>query len=138
MLSGNVTFVIGVVLTAVTLFLLKERGRLLSQFVVNFAMKISIREWNRHDLFTIGCRWLDYCRKAARSDMRLRPDCESAIAQWLARRYEDPSSFGYIADQEASLVGFLLGRIDEWESIPPVVESRRIGIIDAVYVVEQY
>jgi GNAT superfamily N-acetyltransferase len=101
-------------------------------------MKISIREWNRQDLFTIGFSWLEYCRKAARSDMRLKPDCESAMAQWLARRYEDPSSIGYIADQEAGLAGFLIGRIDEWESIPPVVESRRMGIIDAVYVVEQY
>src|SRR5205823_4123447 len=115
-----------------------KRGRLLSQVVSNFAMKINIREWNRNDLFTIGFTWLDYCRKAARSDMRLKPDCESAMAQWLARRCEDPCSIGYIAHQEASLVGFLIGRIDEWESIPPVVESRRIGIIDAVYVIEQY
>jgi len=101
-------------------------------------MKISIREWNKHDLLRICSRWLDYCRTAARSDMRLKPDCESAMTQWLARRYEDPSSIGYIADQETDLAGFLIGRIDEWESIPPVVESRRIGVIDAVYVLEQY
>src|SRR5881628_1346746 len=101
-------------------------------------MKISIREWNRHDLFTIGFSWSDYCRKAARSDMRLKTDYQSTMMQWLARRYEDPASIGYIADQETDLAGFLIGRIDEWESIPPVVESRRIGVIDAVYVLEQY
>ena len=101
-------------------------------------MKINIREWIRHDLFTIGSAWLDYCRKAARSDMRLKPDCETAMAQWLVRRNEDPRSIGYIAEKDANLAGFLIGRIDEWESIPPVVEPRRLGIIDAVYVVEQY
>jgi len=70
--------------------------------------------------------------------MRLKADCQTALTQWLSRRYEAPSSIGYIAHHDASLVGFLIGRIDEWESIPPVVESRRIGIIDAVYVVEQH
>src|SRR5947199_9979344 len=99
-------------------------------------MKISIREWDRNDLQDILSGWLDYCRTAVRSDMRLKPDCESAMAQWLTRRYEDPSSIGYAADQDNRFVGFLIGRVDEWESVPPILESRRIGIIDAVYVLE--
>ena len=36
------------------------------------------------------------------------------------------------------MAGFLIGRIDDWESIPPVIKPRRIGIIDAVYVSEQF
>src|SRR5436309_12102094 len=96
-------------------------------------MKISIREWGRNDLQDILSGWLDYCRTAVRSDMRLKPDCESAMARWLTRRYEDASSIGYVADQDNRFVGFLIGRVDEWESVPPILESRRIGIIDAVY-----
>jgi len=101
-------------------------------------MKISIREWNRNDLPNILTAWLDYCRTAARSDMRLKPDCERVMAQWLMRRYEGPSSIGYVADQDGRFVGFLIGRVDEWETVPPVLEPRRIGIIDAVYVLEQF
>jgi len=101
-------------------------------------MKISIREWERNDLQDILSGWLDYCRTAVRSDMRLKPDCESAMAQWLTRRYEDASSIGYVADQDNRFVGFLIGRVDEWESVPPILESRRIGIIDAVYVLEPF
>src|SRR5206468_5690051 len=100
-------------------------------------MKISIREWDRNDLPDILSAWLDYCRTAARSDMRLKPDCDRAMAQWLMRRYEGPSSIGYVADRDSRFVGFLIGRVDEWETVPPVLESRRIGIIDAVYVLEQ-
>jgi GNAT superfamily N-acetyltransferase len=39
---------------------------------------------------------------------------------------------------DGTCVGFLIGRIDEWESTPPVLEPRKMGIIDAVYVEEQF
>jgi GNAT superfamily N-acetyltransferase len=36
------------------------------------------------------------------------------------------------------VVAFLIGRVSDYKSVPPVIHSRRIGIIDAVYVVEQF
>ena len=100
-------------------------------------MEISIREWKSDDLFKIQSTWLDYCRTAARSDMRLKSDVETAMAQWLTSRFKETSSIGYIAQRDGTFGGFLIGRIDDWESVPPVIEPRRIGIIDAVYVVEE-
>ena len=97
-------------------------------------MEINIRKWQRADLIEIQCKWLDYCRTAARSDMRLKNNFEGAMAQWLANRFKHSSSMGYIAEKEGTIAGFLIGRVDDWESVPPVIEARRIGIIDAVYV----
>src|SRR5262249_34011538 len=45
-----------------------------------------------------------------------------------------PQSFGLVADENSTVLGFVIARIDDWESVPPIIESRRIGIIDAVYV----
>ncbi len=101
-------------------------------------MEISIREWEKKDLPKIQEPWLDYCRHAARSDMQLKPDFETAMAQWLMGRFKQTSTIGFVAESDGSLAGFLIGRIDDWESVPPVIESRRIGIIDAVYVIEEF
>jgi len=101
-------------------------------------MEINIREWNRHDLTQIQTAWLDYCQNVARSDMRLRPDAPSAMKQWLTSRYRQPQSLGFVAEVENRVAGFLIGRVDDWESVPPVIEARRIGIIDAVFVSEEY
>jgi len=108
----------------------------LSQLASNLAMEISIRQWKKDDLFNIQSRWVDYCRRAARSDMQLKPDVETTMALWLTARFKQSSSIGYIAEEDGTFAGFLIGRIDDWESVPPVIEPRRIGIIDAVYVNE--
>ena len=101
-------------------------------------MEISIRKWNREDLPQIHRQWLDHCRAVARSDMRIRPDADSTMRHWLAERFRQPGNIGFVAEADGRIVGFLTARIDDWESVPPVIESRRIGIIDAVYVTEQY
>jgi ribosomal protein S18 acetylase RimI-like enzyme len=69
--------------------------------------------------------------------MRLKPDCEVAMRKWLSFRFREPASIGFIAEKEGSCAGFLIGRIDYWESMPPIVEPRRLGVIDAVYVAEE-
>ena len=99
-------------------------------------MEISIRQWNREDLPQIQRSWLDYCRNVARSDMQLKADAEAAMMKWLIARFRQPQSIGFVAHKDAAVVGFLIARIDDWESVPPVIEPRRIGIIDAVYVSE--
>jgi GNAT superfamily N-acetyltransferase len=101
-------------------------------------MEISIRKWNRDDLSQIHKAWLNYCRNVARSDMRMTQDADEAMAKWLTSRFRQPSAFGFIAESEGAIVGFLTARVDDWESVPPVIESRRIGIIDAVYVEDQF
>ena len=104
-------------------------------------MEINIREWGRTDLIKIQSKWLDYCRTAARSDMKLKPGAEDAMTRWLTSRFKQESSIGYIAavtDDPKTVAGFLIGRVDDWESAPPVIEARRIGIIDAVYVGDEF
>src|SRR6185369_13788596 len=99
---------------------------------------MNIREWSREDLAQIQRAWLEYYQAAARSDMRLRPHADDAMKQWLMARFRQRESLGFVAEMDLQLAGFLIGRIDDWESVPPVIEPRRIGIIDAVYVDERF
>jgi GNAT superfamily N-acetyltransferase len=112
--------------------------RCLSQFIKKLAMEINVREWSLDDLSHIQHVWLDYCRNIARSDMQLKADANVAMRRWLAARYRAAHSFGYVAEANRTMAGFLIGRLDDWESIPPVIEARRIGIIDAVFVADEY
>lgn len=100
-------------------------------------MEITIREWNQADLLLIQRDWLDFYRNAARSDMKLRPRAEREMTEWLMSRYKQAASFGLIAERDGVMAGFLIGRVDEWESVPPIIEPRRLGIIDAVHVSEE-
>jgi GNAT superfamily N-acetyltransferase len=101
-------------------------------------MEINIREWVRSDLIEIQGKWLEFCRNAARSDMQLKRSAEDAMSRWLVERFKHSSSIGYVAVDDQMIAGFLIGRVDDWDSVPPVIESRRIGIIDAVYVAEEF
>ena len=101
-------------------------------------MEINIRKWARDDLLQIHEAWLAYCRTVARSDMRMRPDAEATLLKWLNSRFRQPATIGFVAETDGRIVGFLTARIDDWESVPPVIESRRIGIIDAVYVADEF
>jgi GNAT superfamily N-acetyltransferase len=101
-------------------------------------MEINIREWDRQDLLKIQRAWLRYFKSVARSDMHLRPDAAAAMKEWLSARYRQKNSLGLVAEFNDMIAGFLIGRIDDWESVPPVIEIRRIGMIDAVYVAENY
>jgi GNAT superfamily N-acetyltransferase len=100
-------------------------------------MEINIREWRASDSDKILLSWLEFCRNAARSDMRLKKNSASIMKQWLLSRLREPSSIGFVAESEGACVGFLIARVDEWESTPPILEPRKLGIIDAVYVDEQ-
>ena len=60
------------------------------------------------------------------------------MKHWLNSRFRQTQSLGLIAEVDHDIAGFLIGRIDDWESIPPLIESRRIGIIDALYVSEKF
>ena len=101
-------------------------------------MEISVRDWNREDLSQIQEAWLEYFKNVARSDMHLRQDAETAMKQWLDTRFRQVNALGFVAETSGVMAGFLIGRIDDWESVPPVIEPRRIGIIDAIYVSENF
>ena len=101
-------------------------------------MEINIREWKASDSEKVLISWLDFCRSAARSDMRLKPDSERVMRQWLVSRLKEPGCLGFVAEGDGVYAGFLIGRVDEWESTPPVLEPRKLGIIDAVYVSEEF
>ena len=99
-------------------------------------MENNVRLWSHADLLPIRDAWLDYCQKNPRPDMHLRSNARAELQRWLADRFRRPDSLGYVAEIEGALGGFLIGRIDTWESDPPLVEPRKIGIIDALYVRE--
>jgi GNAT superfamily N-acetyltransferase len=101
-------------------------------------MEINIREWRREDLIEVRRTWLDYCRNAARSDMSPRNNVEIAMREWLRDRFTQYPHMGFIAEAGRTVAGFLIARVDDFESSPPVIEPRRIGIIDAVYVSESF
>lgn len=97
-----------------------------------------MRDWNRADLPQIQRSWLDFCKSAARADMRLKPRPEHAMMEWLTARFKNPAVIGLVAEKEHVIAGFLIGRVDDWESVPPVIEARKLGIIDAVFVVDGF
>ncbi len=101
-------------------------------------MDVEIRSWRRPDLKHIQRGWIAFCRQATRSDMKLKPRLEHAMMEWLRERFEESSAFGLIAEREGAVAGFLTGRVGEWDSVPPVIEPRKLGIIDAVYVDEAF
>ena len=101
-------------------------------------MEINVRDWNREDLPQIQQAWLGYFKNVARSDMHLRPDAGTEMKQWLNTRFRQVNGLGLVAETGGVIAGFLIGRIDDWESVPPVIEPRRIGIIDAIYVSENF
>lgn len=96
-------------------------------------MTITIREWSRTDLPQMCKDWLDFCSNVTRTDLRFTRDAENDLLQWLRSRFRDPASFGLIAQYQGNYAGFLLARVTAWESDPPIVGPRKLGIVDAVY-----
>jgi GNAT superfamily N-acetyltransferase len=70
--------------------------------------------------------------------MRLKGSPEKVITRWLESSFRDPACFGLIAEVDGEFAGFLLARVDTWESVPPIVQSRKLGIIDGAYVIERF
>jgi len=101
-------------------------------------MEINIRNWRRDDLSEIRRAWLLFCQNVARSDMTIRRDADSAMKRWLESRILEDDAFGLVADAGDVVAGFLVARINDWESSPPIIVPRRIGIIDAVYVSSEF
>ena len=97
-------------------------------------MEINVREWKRGDLPELNRAWLDFCRGSLRPDMQLVRDPEAAMMDWLSLRFEEPDTLGLIAEAGAEFAGFVIGRIAVCETIPPVTQPRKMGIIDALYV----
>ena len=60
------------------------------------------------------------------------------MTEWLSIRFAQSPRMGFIAEKNEIAAGFLIGRVDDWDSSPPVIKPRRIGIIDAVYVGEPF
>lgn len=101
-------------------------------------MEIAVRDWRRENLAPVGKEWLSFCLQAVRSDMKLKQSPEKLLAEWLRERFRDSTSLGLIAECDGEFAGFLLGRIEMWECVPLIVQPRKLAIIDAVYVREQF
>ena len=101
-------------------------------------MEIAIRDWQRSDLAEIGTHWLGAYDRVALPDAPLKHNAPNLMKSWLLDRFRDRKTLGYIAEVQGAFAGFLLGRVGLWESEPPVVRARRIGLIDVVYVAEAH
>jgi GNAT superfamily N-acetyltransferase len=99
-------------------------------------MGIAIRDWQRSDFERIASLWLSAYARASLPDAPLRSDANRVLTEWLGDRFRDRRSLGYVGEREGEFAGFVLGRIGEWESDPPILKRRRIGLIDVVYVLE--
>ena len=101
-------------------------------------MRIAIRDWFRSDLANIGALWRKAYEEVRLPEMPLRRDAKSTLNDWLSDRLRDRAGFGYVAEVDDDFAGFLLGRVGDWESDPPILKVRRVGIIDVLYVAEDY
>ena len=101
-------------------------------------MEIGIRDWQRQDFERIGSLWLRAYQQVAMPDAPLKRGADRALKEWLEDRFSDRQAVGYVAERENDFAGFLLGRIGEFESDPPILKRRRVGLIDVVYVVESH
>ena len=101
-------------------------------------MEIAIRDWQPSDFERIGSLWLAAYERVALPDAPLRQDADRVLTQWLSDRFRDRKALGYVGERDGDFAGFVLGRIGEWESDPPILKRRRVGLIDVVYVLEAH
>ena len=99
-------------------------------------MENAIRNWTESDLDRIVEVWLASLQDVVREDVELRPDPDQPLRGWLLERLKQPEAFGFVAETGWDFAGFLLGRVTTWESEPPILAPRRVGVIDVVYVAE--
>ena len=99
-------------------------------------MENAIRNWTESDIEPIVEAWIASLQDGVREDVKLRQNPDRSLRRWLLERLKQPEAFGLVAERGHDLAGFLMGRVTTWESEPPILIPRRIGIIDAVYVAE--
>lgn len=97
-------------------------------------MELTIRDWTREDVSDIGALWLDALGESDLAGMTLRRDVAARLRSWLLQRYRDRGSIGRVAEADSAFAGFVLGRVGEWESLPPIVRPQKLGVIDVVCV----
>ena len=99
-------------------------------------MENAIRNWTESDLDRIVEVWLASLQDVVREDVELRPNPDRLLRGWLLERLKQPEAFGFVAETGWDFAGFLLGRVTTWESEPPILAPRRVGVINVVYVAE--
>ena len=99
-------------------------------------MENAIRSWTESDVEPIVEAWIASLQDGVREDVKLRQNPDRALRRWLLERLRQPETFGFVAERGHDLAGFLLGRVTTWESEPPILAPRRLGVIDVVYVAE--
>ena len=100
-------------------------------------MENAIRKWTDSDVEPIVEAWIASLHDGGREDVKLRQNPDRALRRWLLERLKQPETFGLVAESEDDLAGFLMGRVTTWESEPPILAPRRIGVIEVVWVAER-
>ena len=115
-----------------------ERGLPTVAMAYHETMQATIRDWSREDVGKIVALWLEALAELDPGDVPLRPDAEARLRPWLVERLRERTGLGLIAEVGGAFGGFLLGRVGEWDSSPPILRTRRIGLIDVVCVADRF
>jgi ribosomal protein S18 acetylase RimI-like enzyme len=99
-------------------------------------MDVVIGEGRREDVVPISELWLEALGGADLAGMELSVDAARRLQAWLVERLRDRSTLGLVAHVEGGFAGFLLGRVGEWDWVPPIVKPCRVGRIEVVCVAE--
>lgn len=97
-------------------------------------MDTAIRDWRRDDVAEVARLWLDALGEADLEGMTLHFDAAHRLRVWLVERVRERSSIGLVAEVGGQFGGFLLGRVGEWDSVPPIVLQHKTGIVDVICV----
>lgn len=100
-------------------------------------MQVLIRDWDRADVSAVGSLWLEALGETDLEGMVLYADAERRLRSWLLDRVRERSGVGLVAEVDGMFGGFLLGRVGEWDSVPPILRPQRIGLVDVVCVEAQ-
>jgi GNAT superfamily N-acetyltransferase len=101
-------------------------------------MEIRIRTWSNQDIGLIGTLWLEAYSKLREPAPDLKTNAREALEDWLRDRVRDRACIGFIAASGDRVAGFLLGRSGTWEAEPPILKSRKLQRIDALFVVDEF
>ena len=94
---------------------------------------------SRQDARLIGALWFDaYTNHRRPPESDLRPNARSLLENWIRERTRERTDFGYVAEIDGVLAGFLLGRVGTWPSEPPILKPRKLAMIDTVFVIERF
>ena len=96
----------------------------------------TIRKAQEADIPSIAALWFEMMNYHLARDRRfaIAHDASTIFTAWLRGLLEDPElAYVAVAEEKGAVAGYILGQIEE---LPPVYQTRRIGVIRDVCVMQ--